>query len=898
MSSAKYNFLETERKWQEYWIENKTFKSEINKKPKYYVMDMFPYPSGSGLHVGHPLGYIASDIISRFKRLQGFNVLHPMGFDSFGLPAEQYAIKTGRHPKETTENNIKRFKEQLNTLGLSFDWDRELKTSDSKYYKWTQWIFLKLYNSFFDTRKNKASDINELKVPKDLEKDKIEEFIDSKRLAYIDKIDVNWCEELGTVLSNEEVIGGVSERGGFPVIRKPMRQWVMRITSYSERLLEDLNSLDWPESIKISQKNWIGKSEGAEINFEVNGDKKIEVFTTRPDTIFGATYLVLAPEHSLINEITTKEQKEEVKEYIFQASTKSELERQENEKNKTGVFTGAYAINPISEEKIPIWTSDYVLVSYGTGAIMAVPAHDERDYEFAKKFNLNINKVIENNSNDLCYTGDGMMINSGKYNGFDNIKFKKIVTDLLREKGSGKDTVNYKLRDWIFTRQRYWGEPIPILHDSKKRIAVKEEDLPVKLPEVKSYLPTDDGLSPLARNKDWVNIKIDGKNLVRETNTMPQWAGSCWYYLRYLDPNNSQSFADETKIKYWMPVDLYIGGAEHAVLHLLYARFWHKVLFDLGFVNTSEPFKKLVNQGMILGRSNFVYRIKDSNKYVSYNLRKDHDYTKIHVDVNLVDNDKLNIKKFINSSKEFENAEFILEENEYLCGFETEKMSKSKSNVVNPDNIIENFGADTLRMYEMFLGPIEQSKPWNTNGIEGVYKFLNKLWSLFHRGDKIVISDKRPNKEELKILHTAIKKIKEDIERLSLNTCISQLMITVNKLSRKECNKKEILEPLIIIISPFAPHLCEELWNIIGNNKSVSFAKYPNFNSDYLVEDTYEYPLMINGKLRAKQSFSLNTENSEIEKSVLENETIKKWLDGKKIKKIIIVPNKVINIVS
>jgi len=898
MSSAKYNFLETERKWQEYWIENKTFKSEINKKPKYYVMDMFPYPSGSGLHVGHPLGYIASDIISRFKRLQGFNVLHPMGFDSFGLPAEQYAIKTGRHPKETTENNIKRFKEQLNTLGLSFDWDRELKTSDSKYYKWTQWIFLKLYNSFFDTRKNKASDINELKVPKDLEKDKIEEFIDSKRLAYIDKIDVNWCEELGTVLSNEEVIGGVSERGGFPVIRKPMRQWVMRITSYSERLLEDLNSLDWPESIKISQKNWIGKSEGAEINFEVNGDKKIEVFTTRPDTIFGATYLVLAPEHSLINEITTKEQKEEVKEYIFQASTKSELERQENEKNKTGVFTGAYAINPISEEKIPIWTSDYVLVSYGTGAIMAVPAHDERDYEFAKKFNLNINKVIENNSNDLCYTGDGIMINSGKYNGFDNIKFKKIVTDLLREKGSGKDTVNYKLRDWIFTRQRYWGEPIPILHDSKKRIAVKEEDLPVKLPEVKSYLPTDDGLSPLARNKDWVNIKIDGKNLVRETNTMPQWAGSCWYYLRYLDPNNSQSFADETKIKYWMPVDLYIGGAEHAVLHLLYARFWHKVLFDLGFVNTSEPFKKLVNQGMILGRSNFVYRIKDSNKYVSYNLRKDHDYTKIHVDVNLVDNDKLNIKKFINSSKEFENAEFILEENEYLCGFETEKMSKSKSNVVNPDNIIENFGADTLRMYEMFLGPIEQSKPWNTNGIEGVYKFLNKLWSLFHRGDKIVISDKRPDKEELKILHTAIKKIKEDIERLSLNTCISQLMITVNKLSRKECNKKEILEPLIIIISPFAPHLCEELWNIIGNNKSVSFAEYPNFNSDYLVEDTYEYPLMINGKLRAKQSFSLNTENSEIEKSVLENETIKKWLDGEKIKKIIIVPNKVINIVS
>ena len=793
MSSTKYNFLETEKKWQKYWLDNKTFKSEINNKPKYYVMDMFPYPSGSGLHVGHPLGYIASDIISRYKRLEGYNVLHPMGFDSFGLPAEQYAIKTGQHPKETTEKNIKRFKEQLNTLGLSFDWDREVKTSDSDYYRWTQWIFLKLYNSYFDSKKNKACDITKLKIPKNLDDDKKEKFIDSKRLAYIDEIDVNWCEELGTVLSNEEVIGGISERGGFPVIRKPMTQWVMRITSYSERLLEDLDSLDWPESIKVSQKNWIGKSEGAEIKFKIEDDKEIEVFTTRPDTIFGATYLVLAPEHSLIDHLTTKKQEKEVKEYIFQASRKSELERQENEKNKTGVFTGSYAINPISEEKIPIWTSDYVLASYGTGAIMAVPAHDERDYEFAKKFKLNITEVIENNSNNLCYTGDGKIINSGEYNGLNNIKFKKIVTDLLKNKGLGKKTINYKLRDWIFTRQRYWGEPIPILHNNKKRFAVKDQDLPVKLPEVKSYLPTDDGSSPLARNKDWKEITIDGKKFERETNTMPQWAGSCWYYLRYLDPKNSQNFADQSKIKYWMPVDLYIGGAEHAVLHLLYARFWHKVLFDLGFVNTSEPFKKLVNQGMILGRSNFVYRIKDSNKYVSYNLRNDFDYTKIHVDVNLVDNDKLNIKKFINSSKEYRDAEFILEDNEYICGFETEKMSKSKSNVVNPDNIIQSFGADTLRMYEMFLGPIEQSKPWNTNGIEGVYKFLNKFWSLFYKENKLHISEEKPDNEELKILHNAIKKIKDDIERLSLNTCVSQLMITVNNLSKKNVIKEKYL---------------------------------------------------------------------------------------------------------
>jgi len=895
----EYNFLEIEKKWQKHWLNNKTYKSEIkNDKEKYYVMDMFPYPSGSGLHVGHPLGYIASDIISRYKKLKGFNVLHPMGFDSFGLPAEQYAIKTGQHPKITTESNILKFKEQLNKLGLSFDWDREVRTSDSEYYKWTQWIFLKLYNSYFDKSKNKAEPIENLRIPKNLKNEEKIDFIDSKRLAYIDKIDVNWCEELGTVLSNEEVIGGLSERGGFPVIRKPMRQWVMRITKFSERLLEDLDKLDWPDSIKTSQKNWIGKSEGAEISFDVNKKDQIKVFTTRPDTIFGATYLVLAPEHKLLKKITAEDQKKIVGNYIYQASTKSDLERQENEKNKTGVFTGAYAINPISKDKIPIWISDYVLVSYGTGAIMAVPAHDERDYDFAKKFDLKITEVIKNPSKEKCYIGDGKIINSGKYDGIDSIDFKKIVTDELEKKGLGSKTINYKLRDWIFTRQRYWGEPIPILHSDNNSIALNERDLPVELPEVKSYLPTDDGLSPLARNKDWVNVKIDGKIYKRETNTMPQWAGSCWYYLRYLDPLNKNKFADDDKIKYWMPVDLYIGGAEHAVLHLLYSRFWHKVLYDLGYVNTSEPFKKLVNQGMILGRSNFVYRIKDSNKYVSYNLRKKYDYTKLHVDVNLVENDRLDLNKFINSSKEYKNAEFVLEDRDYICGFETEKMSKSKINVVNPDSIISKYGADTLRMYEMFLGPIEQSKPWNTNGIEGVFKFLNKFWSLFHNKEKFYLSDDEPNKNEYKVLHSSIKKIQDDIERLSINTCISQLMITSNELSKLNCNKRKILEPLLIITSPFAPHICEELWNKLGNSNSISEANYPNFIDEYLKEEEYEYPIMINGKLRTKQRFALNISNSEIEKSVMENKIVDRWVEGKTIKKIIIVPKKIINIVS
>ena len=893
----RYNFKSIEKKWQEYWEKNKTYKTEINNKPKYYVMDMFPYPSGSGLHVGHPLGYIASDIISRFKKLKGYNVLHPMGFDSFGLPAEQYAIKTGKHPKETTENNISKFKEQLNQLGLSFDWDREVRTSDSKYYRWTQWIFLKLYNSYFDYKNNRAETIEKLELPKGLSANKKIEYIDSKRLAYIDEIDVNWCEELGTVLSNEEVIGGVSERGGFPVIRRPMRQWVMRITDFSERLLEDLDTLDWPDSIKLSQKNWIGKSTGAEISFPIDNKKNIKVFSTRPDTIYGATYLVLAPEHKMVDSLTTEEYKDQIINYVDKTAKKSELERQENEKNKTGVFTGSFATNPISGEKIPIWISDYVLSSYGTGAIMAVPAHDERDYEFALKFKLEIIEVIKNDTDERCYTGGGIVINSGDYNGIENEKFKKIVTEILESKNLGKKTVNYKLRDWIFTRQRYWGEPIPILHSNGKQFPVSEKDLPVKLPEVKSYLPTDDGLSPLARSNDWVKVNIKGNQYERETNTMPQWAGSCWYYLRYLDPNNEINFADKEKIKYWMPVDLYIGGAEHAVLHLLYSRFWHKVLYDLGHVNTPEPFKKLVNQGMILGRSNFIYRIKNTNKFVSYNLRNEYEYTKLHVDVNIVENDKLDLDKFKKSSKEFNDAEFILEGSDYLCGFETEKMSKSKSNVVNPDNIINDFGSDTLRMYEMFLGPLEQSKPWNTNGIEGVYKFLNKFWSLFYDEGNFNISDEKPDSDELKILHTAIKKIENDIDRLSINTCVSQLMITVNELSRKKCNKREILEPLLIVLSSFAPHISEELWSRLGNNESISLSNYPKYNDEFLTEDIFEYPIMINGKLRTKIKFDINIEEKEIKSEVISNEIITKWTENKKIKKIIFIPKKIINVV-
>jgi leucyl-tRNA synthetase len=893
-----YNFTEIEEKWQKYWVENKTFKAENNsQKPKYYVLDMFPYPSGSGLHVGHPLGYIASDIISRYKRSNGFNVLHPMGFDSFGLPAEQYAIKTGQHPKETTDKNIIRFKYQLDKLGLSFDWDREIKTSDSTYYKWTQWIFLKLFNSYYDNEHDKAQPIKKLKIPKNMNDEEKESYVDSKRLAYVDTVDVNWCEELGTVLANEEVIGGLSERGGFPVVKRPMKQWVMRITDYADRLLNDLTELDWPESIKLSQKNWIGKSEGAQIKFPIDKNNYIEVFTTRPDTIFGATYLVLAPEHPLINKITTDEFSKEISHYIEETSKKSDLERQENEKNKTGVFTGAYAQNPISKKKVPIWISDYVLSSYGTGAIMAVPAHDERDNEFAKKFNLDINRVIDGGNDDECYTGNGEMINSGNYNNIDNVKFKSIVIELLENENNGKKTTNYKLRDWIFTRQRYWGEPIPIIYDGNKKKSLDLQDLPLELPEVESYLPTNDGLSPLARNNDWVNISIDGKDYMRETNTMPQWAGSCWYFLRFLDPNNNNEFANKDFIKYWMPVDLYIGGAEHAVLHLLYARFWHKVLYDLDYVNTSEPFKKLVNQGMILGKSAFIHRIINTNDFISLDLKKNEVTQKIHVDIAFVDEkNRLDIDKLKNNNPEFKDVNFIKNETFYVSR-EIEKMSKSRYNVVSPDDICKKYGADTLRMYEMFLGPIDQSKPWNTAGITGVFSFLNKFWNLFFEDDKFYVTDDPPSMEVLKIYHQTVKKVIHDIDKFSFNTSVSAFMICINELTSKGCNSRDILSNLCVLLSPFAPHICEEIWSLLGNKSSISIETYPEFDEKFLEESVIEYPVSFNGKLRFKISLPSNVQKNEVELLISEHELTNKYLEGKSIKKIIFVPKKIINIV-
>ncbi len=893
----KYDFFEIEKKWQKYWLKNKTFKADNNSvKPKYYVLDMFPYPSGSGLHVGHPLGYIASDIVSRFKRSKGFNVLHPMGFDSFGLPAEQYAVKTGQHPKKTTDENVVRFKNQLDKLGLSFDWDREIKTSDSSYYRWTQWIFLKLFNSFYDHGLNKAQPIEKLKIPKNLNEKEVEFFIDSKRLAYVDTIDVNWCEELGTVLANEEVIGGLSERGGFPVIKKPMKQWVMRITDYADRLLDDLSELDWPESIKLSQKNWIGKSEGAKIKFSIDNNF-IEVFTTRADTIFGATYLVLAPEHPLINLITTDEYRKSIKEYVEQASKKSDLERQENEKIKTGVFTGSFALNPISNEKIPVWISDYVLFSYGTGAIMAVPGHDERDNEFAKKFNLKIIKVIDGGNKDECYTGNGSIINSGEYDGIDNIKFKSIVVEKLESINKGTKTTNYKLRDWIFTRQRYWGEPIPIIYDGNKKKALEFDDLPLELPEVESYIPTNDGLSPLARNSDWVNISINGKNYLRETNTMPQWAGSCWYFLRFIDPDNDNEFANKDLIKYWMPVDLYIGGAEHAVLHLLYARFWHKVLFDLDYVSTTEPFKKLVNQGMILGNSAFAHRIKNTNDFISFDMIKDQKTQKIHVDISLVDEkNRLNIERLKQNNPEFKDVNFIKGEAFYVSR-DIEKMSKSRYNIISPDDICKRYGADTLRMYEMFLGPIDQSKPWNTAGISGVFSFLNKFWNLFHRNEKFYVSNDQPSDEVLKIYHKTVKKVVNDIDKFSFNTCVSSLMICVNELKAQNCKSKIILEPLVILISPFAPHISEELWELMGNKSSVSEEPYPVHDNKYLEERSFDYPISFNGKRRFNRKFNLDLKEKEIEKLILSDEQTDKYLNDKSVKKVIIIKNKIINIV-
>ncbi len=918
-----YNFQKIEKKWQKNWEENNIFETKINsQKPKYYVLDMFPYPSGAGLHVGHPLGYIASDIYSRYKRHKGFNVLHPMGYDSFGLPAEQFAIQTGQHPAITTKNNIKRYRTQLKNIGFCYDWSREIKTSDPDYYKWTQWIFIKLFKHWFNKSTQKAEPIEDLikyfekngtknldaacteelsfsafdwKNKSDKEKQKV---LLNYRLAYRAKTMVNWCPELGTVLANDEVSEGVSVRGGHTVYQKEMDQWLLRVTAYADRLLDGLEKLEWSESLKEIQKNWIGKSEGAEIYFPIeNSKEKILVYTTRPDTVYGATFMVIAPESELLTKLTNKKQKNEVEKYIKYTKKRTERERIADTKNITGVFLGTYAINPFTEEKIPIWTSDYVLGGYGTGAIMSVPAHDSRDYDFAKHFNLKIVQVIEGAdiTQESYDDKTGKMINSGIINELDvQEAIPKIINEIEKRK-LGKRKINYRLRDAIFSRQRYWGEPFPIYFKDDIPYPLEEDELPLVLPEIDKYAPTETGEPPLARAENWTNK--DGYNL--ELSTMPGFAGSSAYYIRYMDPKNDKEFVSKEAVKYWKNVDFYIGGIEHAVGHLIYARFWNKFLKDIDIVVEDEPFKKLVNQGMIQGRSNFAYRIKGTNKYVSKGLKNKYDVTPIYVDVNIVNNDELDIEAFKKYTPENKNAEFILENGKYICGFEVEKMSKSKYNVLNPDDIIEEYGADTLRLYEMFLGPIEQSKPWNTQGIEGVHRFLKKFWRLFFDNkNKVNISEAKPNEEELKVLHKTSKKVNEDIEKLSYNTAISEMMICVNFLSSKKCNKKAILEPLTILLSPFAPHITEEIWQICGHKNSIANEKYPGYEEKYLKENTVKYPVAINGKTRFTKILSTDLDKKEIEKSALNDDRIKKYIEGKTIRKVIVVPKRMINIVA
>jgi leucyl-tRNA synthetase len=846
---STYDFAQIEKKWQEYWQENRTFRATDcdGSRPKYYVLDMFPYPSGQGLHVGHPEGYTASDIVARYKRMKGFNVLHPFGWDAFGLPAEQHAIKTGTDPALTTQKNIVNMRRQTKSLGFSYDWDREIATTDPEYYKWTQWIFLKLFNSHFDEARQKAMPIEQLPVPDGLSEDERWRFIDDHRLAYQADVPVNWCPALGTVLANEEVIGGVSERGGHPVIRKPMRQWMLRITKYAERLLDDLAEVDWPESIKKLQHDWIGKSIGAEVCFKVDGlDDALWVFTTRPDTLFGATYMVMAPEHPLVDVITTDSQKAAVNEYREIASRKSDLDRTDLAKEKTGVFTGAYAVNPVNDQKIPIWISDYVLISYGTGAIMAVPAHDDRDFEFAKKFGLTIIQVVEPpdpedtqrvERGELCFTGDGKAINSGPFNGLPTQEFKEKITAWLAERGLGKKAINYKLRDWLFSRQRYWGEPFPILHTEDGRVVgLSESELPLQLPEVEDYRPPGTGQSPLAKATDWLHVTLpDGTKATRETNTMPQWAGSCWYYLRYLDPRNAQQGWNPAKEKYWMPVDLYIGGAEHAVLHLLYSRFWHKLLYDLGYVGTKEPFRKLINQGMILGEDG-------------------------------------------------------------------QKMSKSRGNVVNPDQVIADYGADSMRLYEMFIGPLEAMKPWSMQGVQGVHRFLQKTWRLLvneETGDLVeaVCDDAQPDEETLRLLHQTIRKVSGDIETFGFNTAISAMMILVNHLARLEVRPRSAVEPFILLLAPFAPHIAEELWERLGHRQSLAYEPWPQYDEELAKEKQVELAVQVNGKLKDRIVVPADAEEEFIRQKALSNERVIAAMAGTTPKKVIVIKSRLVNIV-
>lgn len=1025
----EYNFKEIESNWQAYWAKNKTFAAKDDStKEKYYVLDMFPYPSGAGLHVGHPLGYIASDIVSRFKRHKGFNVLHPMGYDSFGLPAEQYAIQTGQHPKITTENNIAVYRRQLDKIGFSFDWDREVRTSNPDYYKWTQWIFIQIFNSWYNKNTNKAENISGLisefetngntKVNACCE-ESVKSFSASEwnsfsekeqsdilmnyRLAYLGEAYVNWCPQLGTVLANDEIKDGVSERGGYPVERKLMKQWSMRITAYAQRLLDGLNMLDWTDSLKEAQRNWIGKSEGTSLRFKIASQQEtIEVFTTRPDTIFGVSFVTLAPEHELVERLTTAENKTAVEVYVTQAKNRSERERQADINKITGVFTGSYVEHPFTGKQIPIWIGDYVLAGYGTGAVMAVPAHDSRDYSFAKFFGLPILEVVKSSS-DVTLSGvegsydakEGTLVNSDFLNGLDvKVAMKKAIAE-IESKGLGKGKVNFRLRDAVFGRQRYWGEPIPIYYKNDIPYALPENELPLILPEVDKYLPTEDGEPPLARAKDWFYSPLQGgaqgagdvsEKYSYELSTMPGWAGSSWYFLRYMDPHNASVFADKKLTDYWKQVDLYIGGSEHATGHLLYVRFWTKFLKDLGYIDIDEPAKKLINQGMIQGRSNFVYRvtvfqhstdISESEKkalkgldfpevFVSKkiydviqknstqnNLTSSDDdvklytntlyeldefgkeitkkfkekypvfsgkftvsndlagFQKLHVDVNVVENDILKIEEFKAWRPEYHDAIFLYDDNKYICGAEVEKMSKSKYNVVTPDDIAEKFGSDTLRLYEMFLGPLEQSKPWNTNGITGVHGFLKKLWRLFYMSPSgggaqragedsstaLNVTTDEPTKAELKTLHKTIKKITEDIERFSFNTSISNFMICVNELTDLKCNKKSVLEPLLLCLSPYAPHITEELWKQLGHTESIAFAPFPDFNEAYLIDDNINYPVSVNGKLKFTLELPATLTIQEVETEVMKNEQTQKLLEGKQPKKVIVVHKKIVNMV-
>jgi len=917
----EYNFRDVEPRWQAYWKEHKTYRVYVDKeKPKYYVLDMFPYPSGAGLHVGHPLGYIASDIYARYKRQKGFNVLHPMGYDAYGLPAEQYAIQTGQHPAVTTENNIRRYREQLDKIGFSFDWDREVRTCDPSYYKWTQWTFIQLFSHYYDYKTQKAEPIAELErqfarsgnvdveaacgevAPftavewlKMDEKEK-REVLMHYRLAYQADTFVNWCPKLGTVLANDEVKEGLSVRGGHPVERKRMKQWFLRITAYADRLLDGLEELAWSDSLKEMQRNWIGRSEGATIFFDAKDhDEKIEVFTTRPDTVFGATFMVLAPEHDLVKKITTADYQQQVDDYVAAAAGKSDVERMAEVKTVSGQFTGGYAVHPFTGDPMPVYIADYVLAGYGTGAIMAVPGHDSRDHAFAKHFGLPIVEVVTGGDVSEASHDDkeGTLINSDFIDGMDVPTAIRTVTQQLESKGIGEKKINYRLRDAIFSRQRYWGEPFPVYYKEGVPYVLPESALPLELPPVDKYLPTESGEPPLARAKNWETE--EGYPL--ECNTMPGFAGSSAYYIRYMDPHNDQALVSQEAVNYWENVDLYVGGAEHATGHLVYARFWNKFLFDTGVVVKDEPFKKLINQGMIQGRSNFVYREKGRNRFISRGLKDQYDTMPIHVDVNIVENDLLDIEAFKQWNPEYKDAEFVLEDGQYICGWEVEKMSKSFHNVVNPDDLIERYGADTLRLYEMFLGPLEQAKPWDTQGIEGVFRFIRKLWRLYHKNSTFMVTDEAAGDKEKKVLHKCIKKVSEDIERFSFNTAVSAFMVCVNELTDLHCNKREILEPLAIMVASFAPHIGEELWHLLGHKESVALADFPEWEEKYVRDDQVLYPVSFNGKTRFKMELPAGMSKEDVEKAVLEAPDAQKWLDGKAPRKVIVVPGKIVNVV-